>query len=65
MTRTRKTSKTDKPFRCMECGKRLSLRQAERASYGPNGCPRCGSSDIDEANYVRDACYDGESGGIA
>lgn len=34
-------------WQCMECGKRLTLRQAERAMYGATGCPKCGSSDID------------------
>lgn len=37
-----------KPFQCMECGKKLTLKQAERAAYGADGCPRCGGSDIDE-----------------
>lgn len=36
-------------WECVECGKRLTLRQAERASLGVDGCPRCGSSDIDLA----------------
>ena len=37
-----------KPFQCQECGKKLTLKQAEHAVYG-DGCPSCGSADIDEA----------------
>ena len=37
-----------RPFECMECGKKLTLRQAEKAVFG-NGCPRCGGADIDES----------------
>ena len=34
---------------CLECGKRFrSVRAAEKAAFGDNGCPRCGSSDIDD-----------------
>jgi hypothetical protein len=34
---------------CLECGKRFrSVRAAEKAAFGENGCPRCGSSDIDD-----------------
>ena len=25
----------------------MTLKQAERASFGPNGCPKCGGADID------------------
>ncbi len=32
---------------CLECGKRLTLSQAERAMNGDKGCPKCGGSDID------------------
>jgi Zn finger protein HypA/HybF involved in hydrogenase expression len=33
-------------FKCQECGKKFkTVKAAERASY--NGCPRCGSCDID------------------
>jgi DNA-directed RNA polymerase subunit RPC12/RpoP len=40
--------RTARIFQCMECDKKLTLRQAERAVYG-NGCPKCGGADIDEA----------------
>jgi len=34
-------------FACMECGKRFrTLKAAERAMFGPKGCPKCGGSDI-------------------
>jgi len=33
-------------FECQECGRKFkSVKAAERASS--NGCPRCGSTDID------------------
>ena len=35
-------------FECLECGHKFrTLKAAERASFGPNGCPKCGGSDID------------------
>ena len=35
-------------FACMECGKKFyTTRAAERASFGDDGCPGCGGSDID------------------
>ena len=42
-----------RPFQCVECGKRMTLRQAERATYG-NGCPKCGGADIDVAPLAQD-----------
>jgi hypothetical protein len=34
----------------MECGHKFrTVKAAERASFGPNGCPGCGGSDIDLA----------------
>lgn len=37
-------------FICMECGKKFyTVAAAERASFGDNGCPGCGGSDIDAA----------------
>jgi predicted RNA-binding Zn-ribbon protein involved in translation (DUF1610 family) len=32
----------EKPFECMECGKKLTVKQAEKME-----CPKCGGSDID------------------
>ena len=44
MTRTtRKPARRD--WECLECGRKLTLRQAERASSV--GCPKCGGVDID------------------
>lgn len=35
-------------FACQECGRAFySTRAAERASFGDDGCPGCGGSDID------------------
>ena len=35
-------------FQCMECGKNFySTRAAERATFGDEGCPGCGGTDID------------------
>ena len=31
---------------CVECGKRLSLKQAEKAFSNVQGCPKCGGADI-------------------
>jgi len=37
-------------FKCLECGKKLStVKDAEKASFGDNGCPGCGGSNIDTA----------------
>ena len=44
-----RTIAASRPFQCMECGKKMTLRQAEKAMYGVNGCPKCGGADIDEA----------------
>lgn len=36
-------------FACMECGHVFrSVAAAERAAFGPDGCPKCGGSDVDE-----------------
>lgn len=48
MSETQK-QKAAKDWACMECGKRMTARQAERASFGDKGCPKCGGSDIDLA----------------
>ncbi len=35
-------------FKCNECGKKFkTVKAAERAAFGDNGCPKCGGSDID------------------
>ena len=34
-----------KDWQCLECGRRMTLRAAERASS--EGCARCGGVDID------------------
>jgi len=35
-------------FACMECGHKFrTVKAAERAAFGENGCPKCGGSDID------------------
>lgn len=37
-------------FACMECGYAFkTIKAAEKASFGPKGCPKCGGSDIDLA----------------
>ncbi len=41
------TADNTKSWKCQECGKRLTLKQAERAVS--EGCPKCGGSDIDIA----------------
>ncbi len=35
-------------YACQECGRKFySTAAAQRASFGDNGCPGCGGSDID------------------
>jgi len=41
--------KSSKDWKCQECGKRMSLKAAEKAMSGSDGCPKCGGSDIDLA----------------
>jgi len=36
--------KAVKAWQCMECGKKLTLKQAEKGE-----CPKCGGADIDLA----------------
>ena len=38
-----------KDWQCQECGKLLTLKQAERALSNAQGCPNCGGADIDLA----------------
>lgn len=42
---TRRSHRKD--WRCQECGRRMTLRQAERAVTGIIGCRGCGGTDID------------------
>ena len=38
----------DTSFYCQECGYKFrTVKAAERASFGVNGCPKCGGADID------------------
>jgi predicted nucleic acid-binding Zn-ribbon protein len=46
-TETTKKPAAPKDWQCMECGKRMTLRAAERATS--EGCTKCGGSDIDLA----------------
>lgn len=41
--------KTPKDFQCLECGRRMTAKQAEKATTGTEGCPGCGGADIDLA----------------
>ena len=35
-------------YKCMECGYKFrTVRSAERAAFGDDGCPKCTSTDID------------------
>jgi len=35
-------------FQCQECGKKFyTVKDAERASFGIRGCPKCGGVDIE------------------
>lgn len=41
-------------FECQECHRKFyTVKAAEKASFGDDGCPGCGGSDIDE--YVEKA----------
>lgn len=46
---TKKVPKAAKNWQCQECGKRMTLKAAERVMYGADGCPKCGGADIDLA----------------
>jgi len=42
------SAKTTSGFACNECGHRFrTVAAAEKASFGPDGCPGCGGADID------------------
>lgn len=37
-------------FKCQECSHKFyTLKTAEKAIYGTEGCPKCGGTDIDAA----------------
>ena len=41
-------------WRCQECGRKFkTARAAERATFSDDGCPTCGSSDIDYSLPVK------------
>lgn len=40
-------AKVSKDWVCLECGKRMTLRRAEKAMSDADGCPGCGGADID------------------
>ncbi len=42
-----------KDWQCQECGKLMTLKQAERAFSNVQGCPKCGGADIDLVSSVR------------
>ncbi len=48
MTTQTTTKKAIRDWQCQECGKRMTLKQAERATS--EGCPKCGGTDIDLAD---------------
>jgi len=44
----RRTDSDNWAWRCQECGRKFrSVRAAQRAAFGDEGCPGCGGSDID------------------
>lgn len=41
-------------FYCQECGHHFrTVKAAEKAAFGDDGCPKCGGSDIDEGRPDR------------
>lgn len=42
-----KTTKQPRDWKCNECGKRMTLTRAEKASTDDKGCPGCGGADIE------------------
>jgi len=45
-----KTTKRPVIFKCQECGHGFrSVKAAEKAAFGVNGCPVCGGADIGAA----------------
>jgi len=63
---TTKTTAPDDSFFCQECGHRFrTVRVAEKAAWGDNGCPTCGGSDIDMGSPIRYENSNGETEGEA
>lgn len=55
MTETKRKPKAKPIFWCQECGKAfLTVKAAEKAAFGPDGCPKCGGADIDCAPPKRE-----------
>lgn len=55
-TMSRAAVKRDSGFACQECGHRFrTLKAAEKAAFGDDGCPKCGSSDIDLSQHSSDS----------
>ena len=48
-------TKEPKDWKCQECGKRMTLKAAEKATMGDKGCAGCGGVDIDL--YTESAAY--------
>jgi hypothetical protein len=41
-------AKATSGFCCQECGHKFrTVKAAEKAAFGDDGCPKCGGSDID------------------
>ena len=54
-----KASKEPKDWKCQECGHKMTLKSAEKASMGTRGCIKCGGSDIDlDHEYVKNSWPD-------
>lgn len=48
MNTSRTATAATECFYCQECGYKFrTIKAAEKVAFGPNGCPKCGSSDID------------------
>ncbi len=39
-------------WKCNECGRRMTMKAAERAMFGENGCCGCGGADIEFVEAV-------------
>lgn len=52
ITEAAKKPAPQRSWKCQECGKLLTQKQAEKVMYGDKGCPKCGGSDIDLADTM-------------